>query len=346
VTDTRTQNYSYDLVPGATAYRVSRVVTAIVTILTIVVACSLGYLRVTASDDGHDAVTIAQLFWLIGPIVIDAVVGVVGFTFLGRRSKAESAAGYTTLTRGFATVDQVDPKTGVVIRRAGSVVLTEPSRSGEGEVSAPASDSLRFTGSKAPRSRVIVIGVAVVAAIGFAVFGSLSGSHGDLGISIVVVLGLILVVGIIVALSLGGVALYARGFVAPVRAARADTLVFLSQKTPELEDAAGGEVTLPKSRLFAVSIGTDGLELWGKRKAIDPIAVLPWSSITRIQPGRLMVSNGNNSSRAAALHVFRTSGAVELDFPLPIYGPNGLGFARVNYANTVLDAVARYARIA
>lgn len=321
-------------------------VTVLFGFFTIVVGCSLAYLRLTAPDDGQDALTPSDWLLLLGPIVLDIIVGVIGFTFLWRRTKAESAAGYTTMTSGYSKLDQVDPKTGVVIRRAGSSVLTEPGREGVADGMSGNPNDLRFTGSGTARSGLIFGGVGAVALVSAVTYGSLSGSDGDVGTALLVIVGFIGFVGVILAISLGGVAAYTRSIVNPVRKARPDALVFLSQRTPELAGAGRDELTVPKSRLIPVSVGADGLELWGKRGAFDPASVIPWSSITRVQPGRLLVTSGNRSFKAATLHVFRMVDGIEQDFPLPIYGANGLGFARPIYANTVLEAVARYARIA
>ncbi len=358
MTNTAQSRERYDLIPGITAYRLARIVnlTTILISIAAAVVVSAFVLRTRWGGPGDSAHTVTPLLVTCGI----ALALIAGSTItVARRSKAETAAGYTTRTSGFSEFDQVDPRTGSVIRRAGSAVLTLRAR----DASAPPAgvalntSSLELTrfpdGGGSSRGRLLlslILGGFVLAAFfGGTLVVSASNPEG-FGVVALSVLASIGIVVLIVWLTFVGTSAAVRRRIRNATVARpAASLVFQTQRTPELEDALdktafdssnGG---LPAK--FAVTIGAEGIELWGGSISNGPRAAIPWSLVDHVHPGRLMVSNGQRSFAANTIHVFVAQDPL-LDLPLPIFGVRGIGYAAPDRANLVLGAFRRHARVA
>jgi hypothetical protein len=345
VTDTRTQVERHELIPGVSAYALWRAATIVSTVLSICVGLALGYSRVQFSGDRD----IPPLFWvyLVVPLTVDIAASVTLFAAAGRRAKAETSAGYTTRTNGYSAYDQVDPRSGLILRRAGSAVLTIPTRDNTpSDGDASAADIPRFTTDANTRRRQILIWISapILLVIIFAGGWARAGG-GSAGIFVLVaVVGLLAVILVVVFVS---VRLYMRAYLRTAAHGDPGSFVFLSRTTPELVMAALSlGITPPTNTYFGVAITNTGLELWPRKTSSEPFATLPWSTIKRVQPARLTVSNGRSNFSAATLHVFTTVDGQELDLPLPVFGPRSLAFANAADANKVLDVVAQHARIA
>jgi hypothetical protein len=336
------------------AYRRWRITSVVSTVVWLI-----GLVPVIVLRDGNELVsriTPAQWAFYLLPIAVAIVVAGLLYWWAWRRAQAEGAAGYTTRTSGYTKYDQVNPRTGDVIRRAGSAVLTLPSATGDGaDDSGDSGDSgdsssgaPRFTGKSMARPTKLilwiggVVMVLVIALISYSGFGSDVVDATILFVSMVVGLA-VLVGGVFL-----GVMAYFRGYLTSARQARPEAFLFLTTLTPELQQAATSvDLTLPRTRNFAVTLSSQGLEFWGRKSSLDPITAVPWSSIVRVQPGRLLVSSGNGRPFAApTLHVFRNVAGEELDFPVPVFGPRSFSYASPDDANKVLDVVGQYARIA
>jgi hypothetical protein len=345
VTDLQAQAERHNLLPGTSAYTLWRVTVTVTTILSIAVGLSIGYVQYKFGE--ADSLTSASSTLLFVPLGFDVAVSAILFTFAIRRAKAETIAGYTTRTSGYTAYDQVDPRSGLVLRRAGSAVLTVPKRNEE--VGAPGTlpaERLRFSNDQSMQRRKLLVWIAGPIMLLVILAGSWGQAGGGRDGSILLGLALGSVV-LIVVVTFVSVAVYMGSYLKTASQDNSGSFVFLSRNTPELRAACLRlGLNLPKGKYFGVSASNAGLEIWPRKTALGPASVLPWNLVTRVQPGRLIVQNGQSNVPAATLHVFATVDGEQLDFPFPVFGPRGMAFANVTDANAVLDAVSQYARIA
>lgn len=360
------QREHYSLVPGMPAYRASLLVRRIIAALSlawVVLGVGVGLLL---GGQGRDSLTASDLFLLVLVGVTPMLVIIVLVGFVARRDRAEGAAGYTTQTSGRIAFDQVDPATGVVIRRAHSAVRTLPGSAesrglGDAQASsevagppasrdAPGSATYFAVPVNGRRSAVIVYTVATLLFAGIlsAIMLPLAFAQPDpserdgLLIALVVsVVGTALIVALVIAIGM----LVARGRIRRVAAVRPDDTLFLSPQTPELRQAlkALGESKphLGLGGRFVVSIGYGGIQLWKGGTAEGPRVTFAWDRIDHVQAGTLMVAAGKSMVSYRTAHVFQ-KGAQPIDVPLPIASPRGQSAARAPYANDVLSAMARF----
>jgi hypothetical protein len=328
------------------AYQRYRIATVVTTILTIVCGLALGEARFEFGDD----TAAPPAFWalILIPLVVDIAVSVPLFVAASRRTKAELAAGYTTRSSGFAAYDQVDPRTGTVIRPAGSVVLAIPGDTpSSGDASAAhLLDSPRFTPDPRMRRRKIIAAVLIpiIAIIAFGGGWAQAGGGSDGGLVVLITFVFLVVIFAAVYLGVWG---YMRSLVNSAESGSPDSFVFVSRRTPEFHAAAASlGLASPTSVTFAVALTNTGLDFWSRKSSGAATMTVPWSQVDHVQPARLMVASGNNSVAAATLHDFVTIDDHQVDLPVPVYGRRALGFANVNDANRVLDEVAQHARIA
>ncbi|MCL2514439.1 MAG: hypothetical protein FWD85_05705 [Microbacteriaceae bacterium] len=121
---------------------------------------------------------------------------------------------------------------------------------------------------------------------------------------------------------------------------------FGTARTDDLVDAlkqAGLPHRVPA--VLTATVGTGGVELWGKAASGVPVLSLSWSAIDHVQPDHEMVSRGRSSADARAVRVFTELGTGRHTFPLPIYGERNLRFAKVDRANEVMAWFAQHARV-
>lgn len=350
----------HKLVPGVSAYRLSRVVGVVVGVMTVIVGVLAFFFLQSEGDSELSGQNIPALVALFGiPVLI-----ITGFSLArGRRGRAETAAGYTTMTSGHQNLDQVDPHSGLVIRRAGSAVYATPSKgldvpatvSGAVSNAASLNNSVRFEDlPNARRNRTLTFwGLGIFAFVIFAVVTIIplarsGGNSADrmmfLGIGFVMYAGVAALVGLIFWVLVTS----QRAKVRKAISARPSAFVFITQRTPELLDALKA-IGIDRPRLglqFVVTIGPEGVELWGRGRADVPPVALKWRDIDYVHPGRLKVSNGQRSFAVLTLHIFQIVDGRPLDLPIPIFGRRGIGFARAEDANQVLNACAGRARIA
>jgi len=301
---------------------------------------------------------------LVPMAVVAVLVGIVA-----RRDRAEAAAGYTTQTSGRTSLDQVDPVTGVVIRRAYSAVHTVPdsARSGAGDPdgalgepattpspAATGADATQTYFSVPPRGRRAAAIVYIVAAAVFVVILSAimlplaftapdpSARDGILIALPVSVFGTALLVAAVMSL----VMLRARSRIHRIAAVRPDDTLFLSPQTPELrralKAASGPAPHLGFGGSFVVSVGLDGIRLWKGTPRHEPRVTLTWDRIDHIQAGTLMVAAGRTTVSYRTAHLFLKGSTPSIDVPLPIVSRLGQMAARAEYANDILSSMARY----
>ncbi|CAM5521614.1 hypothetical protein [Leifsonia shinshuensis] len=355
MTDAAPPRTQYELVPGMTAYRMNAIMARLlIGVYVVSGACVVWYAFGIAAGTASDRL---PLFVIV--VALPLAWGIANFLLVQRRDAAENAAGYTTRAGVLHQYDQVDPVSGVVIRRAGSAVLTKPERRSRDGAGSPgpsagavlnggSTGDLRFEETAPAKSRLllVVLGVVVVLLVFGIPIVVTASKGGDVGFPIVVVLPVLAFVAVVVALNFGGLALRARVRKNAVARIRPDAFVFLSRRTSELEDAleawAGRYGTLPQT--MAVSVGPAGVELW-RRSADEPRVAFPWSAIDHVHPGRLLVPANRTEVSARTIHIFLGDGS-RLDAPLPVYGAHGITFAGAGDANAVLDAFRRYTTVA
>lgn len=347
----------YTLVPGMTAYRASllfRRTTAALSLVWVVLGVGVGLFLGATGRRG--ALTASGSVLLVVVLLVPALVIAAFVVFVSRRDRAEAAAGYTTQTSGRVAFDQVDPVTGIVIRRARSAVLTLPMAEG-GASPGPASAGATLTYFSVPSNEGRGAGIVYAAAAAlFAVLMTalllpvaltVPDGPGRAGVLIGLVVAVV-GVPLLVAVILGLGALRKRGRIHRFATARPGETIFLSPQTPELRHAlkaAGG--TAPHLGLggrVVVSVGFDGIRLWKGSPNAEPRFTLTWDRVDHVQAGTLMVAAGRTRVPYRTAHVFQ-KGTPPIDVPLPLVNPRGQGTARAGYANDVLGSMARFTTV-
>ncbi len=364
------QRDHYSLVPGMTAYRASQICRRIIGALTFVwVALGVGA-GLLLGARGGDSLTASDIVLLAVVALAPIAVVLVLVGLVARRDRAEVAAGYTTQTSGRISFDQVDPVTGIVIRRAHSAVRTLPGAADAGSIAqaqgesganaSPASAGARGSEtyfSVPPHGRrAAVIAYTVAAAIFVGILSAImlplaltqpdaSDRDALLFALVAAVVGVAIFVAVIIMLGM----LWARGRIRRAAAARPGDTLFLSPQTPELRQAlkAGGNAKphLGLGGRFVVSVGDDGIQLWKGSPYREPRVSLPWDRIDHIQAGTLMVAAGKSRVSYRTAHVFQKGAPQPIDVPLPIVSPLGQSAARAPFANKVLSSMARFATV-
>lgn len=138
---------------------------------------------------------------------------------------------------------------------------------------------------------------------------------------------------------------------ARVAASRPDAVVFVSAKNSRVRHAlAGAGVEQPRlPSKFAVSVGSHGLELWGRTSGTGPRVTLSWSQIERVGAGFTPVATGRTVASARCAHIhFRVVGISDgqsIDLPLAFYTEGTMAFAGAEQANELLKAFGRWTRV-
>lgn len=157
------------------------------------------------------------------------------------------------------------------------------------------------------------------------------------------ILAIVLAMALIIML----ISVYMRGKQAAAIALRPGATAFITQRTPELL-AVLKAIGIDQPRLGlqpAVTVGPEGIELWGPRRAGRPRVTVPWGDIAYVHPDHFVIFNGRRSFPVLTMQVLHKSSGHLLKMPLPISGRNGLSFARIDRANALLGAFARYADV-
>jgi hypothetical protein len=263
------------LLPGVSA-RTWRVVVHVATGVAITAAVVASIPNWLGSGTGF------TFAWYIPMIVALLLVYSILF-ILGVRTKSEVAAGYTTLARGNVTVPQLDPRTGVILRKAGESYLPKASRfTRDVHDYAPERDR---SSSPSPwagiRSFWYILLIAVVASSRFPLRG---------GWLALVFLGTLALFAVIY----GAIALVAHRRLRRLREAAPASLAFLFSKSSELEPAlerigwSQGEWSATTG--VGASADAGGLTIWLVGPPTNGVAV-SWSEIVSIQPDQFTVGN-------------------------------------------------------
>jgi hypothetical protein len=302
-----------------------------------------------------DRVTPGRLVLVFAACALPMVAILVFAFVMAPRSRAESAAGYTTSTRGHQNLDQVDPVTGFVIRRAGSAVLTLPGESSSSRqvlLNESSFGGLRFVETRSARRAKLLsyggLGVFVVILLAFPLVGLLTGRGSDQFTGVMIFACFIGAVVLMVGVLVMAVSARSRAREKAAAAATPGSVAFTTQRTPELLSALKdlGDEHPRLGRSIPVTVGPAGIELWGANPKDGARVSIPWGRVTHVHPGKFIVAGNKRDFTTLAIHVFQEVDGRSLDVPLPIYGRRNIAFARADQANTVLDAFARFAKIA
>jgi len=354
----------YELVPGVSEHRLSRIIRVVARVMSIIFGATIFFVTQAIQDES----SVSEM----GQVIIATSLGISILILIGvntarrRRRLLEAAAGYTTMASGRQDLNQLDPVTGIVLRRAGSVVTTTPKhhvatvgkRSGAVVNASSLDRVVRFVDDPpSVQKKIAIWGLAIFAialtAVALSVlFASSQGPSAD-GLTFqqegrIGLAGF----GMLVTLIAVGTAISQRAKLRAANLVRPDAFVFLTQRTPEIIDAlkstGADRPRLP--RHFAVTLGPKGIELWGRGRTEVPRYALPWNDIEYVHPGRLAVEFGNFSVTFSvtvqALHFFQTVDGRPIDLPFTMFGPRGMNQATTEDANKVLHACSRYTSIA
>ena len=354
----------YELVPGVSEHRLSRSIRVVARVLSIIFGATIFFVTQAIQDES----SVSEM----GQVIIATGLGVsllilIGVNIArGRRRLLEAAAGYTTMASGRQDLIQLDPVTGIVLRRAGSVVPTTPKhhvatvgkRSGAVVNASSLDRVVRFVDDPpSVQKKIAIWGLAIFAialtAVALSVLFASSKGPGADGLTFqqegrIGLAGF----GMLVTLIAMGTALSQRAKLRAANLVRPDAFVFLTQRTPEIIDAlkAIGADRPRLPRHFAVTLGPKGIELWGRGRTEVPRYAAPWNDIEYVHPGRLAVEFGNFSVTFSvtvqALHFFQTVDGRRIDLPFTMFGPRGMNRAATEDANKVLNACSRYTSIA
>jgi hypothetical protein len=349
-----------ELVPGVSEHRWSRITRVVVGVLSIMSGVMI--FVVTKALQHQSAVSTQGLVAVAAGFGLPVLVLIGLAVVRGRRGNLEAAAGYTTMTSGRLDLDQLDPITGVVLRRAGSVIYRKPKHDAAagGMTSGPATNApqldrvVQFVEDPPSLLKTVAIwglltiGIGMIAAALSVLSGSPQGQSADdlsfLQIGRIVLGGC----GILVALIFVGSAVSQRAKLRAAKRVRPDGFTFLTQCTPQLIDALRS-IRADRPRLpqyFAVTLGTQGIELWGRTRTEVPRFVLPWKDIEYVHPGRLSVEFAQDFSvTVQALHFFQRVDGRPIDLPFTMFGPRGFNRAATRDANKILSACSRFTNI-
>jgi hypothetical protein len=131
-------------------------------------------------------------------------------------------------------------------------------------------------------------------------------------------------------------------------AATPGSFAFTTQRTPELLSALEdlGDEHPRLGRSIPVTVGPAGIDLWRANPKNGARISIPWGRVTHVHPGKFIVAGSKRDFTTLAIHVFQDVDGFSVDVPLPIYGRRSIAFARADQANRVLDAFARFTKIA
>jgi len=280
----------------------------------------------------------ALLYFPAVLIISIAVVGVIGF-FLRRRSELE--AGYTTLYAS-ANVDQLDHRTGQLIRHAGEPMLSAPGlfrRRDDHAIPIPAPPDAAAPAFP-PRSlgsRVVSTGGSILIFAIVITAAALRGASHGAGLqgaltTLAWTIGLLLVVALAVFI---GVRVTVARRVRRVSTLRPGVMIFTSTKTSDLiQGAVKLGVQLGPTGRFQVATTDADLELWDSDRDAPSLSV-PWTEIVGLEPGKTWV--GRTVFKSVDISVARDGQKVLL--PFPIYGQQAFLAASSAWANQIFDEI-------
>jgi hypothetical protein len=264
------------LLPGPSAFRLNR-------LLNIVGgAVVLGYaVASVATITNH--VPSAFGWWIGAPV--GGLAGVLVLqVFATRATKRELAAGYTTLRRAHVELDQLDPRSGAVVRRAGEPYLPRPGLLSEfmsSDAGRPPGDSPRPSFVR----RATNVAARVGWSVGILVVASVIWASKDPAAAFWVwMLAAIALVGWLLGLAIG--AGVNRSRLAALTLADPHALVFTIATANQFDDgvieiAPDSALRYPAVRP-GVSASAEGLSLWNGRLP-EKFGFIPWGWITSIQ---------------------------------------------------------------
>jgi hypothetical protein len=284
------------------------------------------------------------LWILLGPAIALIVCGAIAALGSYLRQRSETEAGYTTRPGTSSNLDQLDFRTGTVIRRAGQPLLESRSlvafvRGDSGRPrTAVAPDHPAFP----PRTPIRVLAaiapgiVGVVFLVGLAVIRNMRDPFATFSLYA-------WFVGIIAAVVLLFFAYTRATLVSRIRQiseSRPAAMVFTSGMTPDVQkgmELLGVTQTAATGR-FPVAVTDAAIEMWSNETPPALRLAVPWSEVQGIAPDSVSVSR--NTFKAVDLQIVREGVAAQL--PLAIYGRQGMLGASSTWANQVFDEIRHH----
>jgi hypothetical protein len=227
----------------------------------------------------------ANFFWFIPIFGLYCALFIVLF-FATARAKKEVSAGYTTLWGADPELPQLDPGTGLLIRRPGEVYVKKADwKRATVPIAQPAATLARPT----LWQRLLP---SLPSGLGLAALIIFSGIYGQLSNGFGPVIGTTISVGIpVLVILMNSIAiLVARARLARLRAVVPHDFLFMFKSTRDFREGTSamkwhGGVEGP-SRTKGVSADTDGMTIWQGNPPVQGVAVL-WSSVVSIQADRV-----------------------------------------------------------
>jgi hypothetical protein len=225
---------------------------------------------------------------VIPGVVISLVLRVAAFASLPNE-KAEVRAGYTTLPKKYANLEQLDPKTGAVLRAAGEPYIRRSRRDRDG-------DSTSLVGGT-PRPSILrrmlptllgTVGSAVFLIVIYSVFGLLGNGR----LAVILILLPCILLFYVVAYGIGSMRV--RSTLLRLRAVAPTEFVFLFGSSPGLVPALQALVPVdetpdPGLRLSRQATASrSGITFW-QGNPLHQTANLPWSKVIAVQQDTIAV---------------------------------------------------------
>ncbi|MDQ1552334.1 MAG: hypothetical protein QOD50_1756, partial [Actinomycetota bacterium] len=222
-------------------------------------------------------------WWIIAPAGV-MVAGLILQVLTSRAKKRETAAGYTTLRTAHVELDQLDPRSGDVVRKAGEPYLSQH-RLLSGFTSTKDAQPQSASGRPSFVRRATNIAIRVGGSVGIPLVASIIwGSRDPVVATWVGIIAALALVAWVVGLAIGAGMNRAR--LAALTALDPQSLVFTIISADQFDDAFLEIAPDSAPRYPPVTLGASasqkGLSLWNGRPP-EQFGFIPWSWITSIQ---------------------------------------------------------------
>jgi hypothetical protein len=300
------------LLPGPSAFRLNRSLTIVGG---AVVLAYVPAFVATITNHLQDVVS----WWVIAPLG-GLVAALVLQVLAGRVTKRERLAGYTTLRRAHVELDQLDPRSGDVVRKAGEPYL--PRRGLFSELMSNDDDRQPIRDSPRPSfaHRATSVAARIGWSVGILVVGAIIwGAKDPVAAFWVWMLAALALVGWVLGLAIG--AGVNRSRLTALTEADPHALVFTIISANQFDNALI-EIIPDSTRRFSssrlgVSATAEGLSLWNGRPP-EKFGFVPWSWVTSIQADTIY---RNRTVYPAVLLAVKDSADGKL-VALPLPNPN------------------------
>jgi len=284
------------------------------------------------------------LWVLLGPAIALVACGAVAALGSYLRQRSETEAGYTTLPGVSPNLDQLDFRTGVIIRQAGEPLLAvrgvpaylrgDPGRPlpalGIDQPAFPPLTPARALARLVPGIVALVVIIVITLARGIrdplefvTIYGVIIGLLGFFYLLFFLITRVTLV-----------------SRIQQIAGERPAAMIFTSGMTPDIQKGMErlGVAQASSSGRFPVAVTDSAIELWSNEAPPVLRLAVPWSDVHAVAPDSVSISR--NQFKAIDVQVVRDDIAVQL--PLGIYGRQGMASASSAWANQVFDEIRHH----